>query len=130
MKKTAIAITIVLTIFLTTAVLAGDPPASRTINTPVVVENLLTGLNSGNTGLMTSSAYYLGELKSSDAVLPLMKMFHSCENTETRLAAALSLLKIGDERGIKTLQYAAKYDDNQRIKEMCKKFYNYYATEK
>ncbi len=62
--------------------------------------NYLTGLNSDNQGLKVSSAYFLGNMKSSKAVIPLMKMFRNEKNDGAKLVAAWSLLKIGDSRGV------------------------------
>ena len=62
--------------------------------------NYLTGLNSHNQGLKVSSAYFLGNMKSSRAVIPLMKMFRNEKNDGAKLVAAWSLLKIGDSRGV------------------------------
>jgi hypothetical protein len=62
--------------------------------------NYLAGLNSNNNGLKVSSAYFLGNMKSHKAVIPLMKMFRNEKNDGAKLIAAWSLLKIGDSRGV------------------------------
>jgi hypothetical protein len=78
--------------------------ADKEISTPSKYEaieaNYLAGLNSGNHGLEVSSAYFLGNIKSSKAVIPLMKMFRDEKNDGAKLVAAWSLLKIGDARGV------------------------------
>jgi hypothetical protein len=78
--------------------------ADKEISTPSKYEaieaNYLTGLNSDNQGLKVSSAYFLGNMKSSRAVIPLMKMFRNEKNNGAKLVAAWSLLKIGDARGV------------------------------
>ncbi len=78
--------------------------ADKEISTPSKYEaieaNYLTGLNSDNQGLKVSSAYFLGNMKSSRAVIPLMKMFRNEKNNGAKLVAAWSLLKIGDSRGV------------------------------
>jgi len=78
--------------------------ADKEISTPSKYEaieaNYLTGLNSDNQGLKVSSAYFLGNIKSSRAVIPLMKMFRTEKNNGAKLVAAWSLLKIGDSRGV------------------------------
>ena len=65
-----------------------------------VEANYLAGLNSDNHGLKVSSAYFLGDMKSHKAVIPLMKMFRNEKNDGAKLVAAWSLLKIGDSRGV------------------------------
>jgi hypothetical protein len=78
--------------------------ADKEISTPSKYEaieaNYLTGLNSDNQGLKVSSAYFLGNMKSNKAVIPLMKMFRNEKNNGAKLVAAWSLLKIGDARGV------------------------------
>ena len=54
-------------------------------NTSVIEANLLAGLDSGNKGLSVSSAYYLGEMRSRTAVIPLMHQLRSSKNVELRL---------------------------------------------
>ena len=66
----------------------------------------MNGINSGNQGLRMSSAYFLGEFKCDEAVIPLMKILKSDDNEESRIMSALSLLKIGDSRGIFAIKQA------------------------
>ena len=88
--------------------------------------NLVNGISSDNLGLKVSSANLAGEVKSKLSVIPLMKMFRIEKNNKARTAAALSLLKIGDARGIKVIEYASRFDDDSYVKSMCKMFYSYY----
>ena len=61
-----------------TFIIAAEPvKEQRTINQNLAVQNLLIGLESNNAGLTSSSAYYLGELNSTEAVIPLMKILYS-----------------------------------------------------
>lgn len=92
-------------------------------------KTLLSAIESENLGLSISSIQLLGELNSNDAVIPLMKILHNCENEESRIAASLSLYKIGDKRGIFALKMAAKYDNSKRVRKMCNNFYTQYLLE-
>ncbi len=96
------------------------------MNKKNVDKNYLVGIKSDNEGLRVSSAYYLGERKSSSAVIPLMKMLHSDKSPEARIMAALSLFKIGDARGIYAIKQEIKYDKSDRVSNMCKIFYQMY----
>jgi hypothetical protein len=64
-----------------------------------VESNYLKGLNSDVHNLRLCCAYFLGEMKSQKAMIPLMEMFRS-EKNDAKLVAAWSLLKIGDPRGV------------------------------
>ena len=81
--------------------------------------NLLEGVKSDNLGLKVSAAYFLGERKSQKSVIPLMKILREDKSPEARIMAALSLFKIGDERGLFAVKQAIKFDDNDQVKKMC-----------
>ena len=89
--------------------------------------NLLNGVASGNHGLKVSSVHQLGEIKSSKAVIPLMKILHNEKDEAARITAALALYKIGDARGIYAVKQAAKYDKSERVRKICAKVYSEYA---
>ncbi|MCF8261736.1 MAG: HEAT repeat domain-containing protein [Melioribacteraceae bacterium] len=121
-------ITAIFVLFLTTSLFAGggilESPVEKSKQNYAQVEaNLLAGLNSGNKGLSNSCAYYLGEIKSDKAVIPLMAKLRSGDECCDRIMAALSLSKIKDERGLYLLKQMAKFEDNERVRSMCEKFY-------
>jgi HEAT repeat protein len=108
------------------SVLADNPPSStEKMKNAVVEENLLVGLESGNAGLQVSCAYFLGEIQSDKAVIPLMRILHNEKDDRVRVAVALALMKIGDGRGIKAIKYAVQYDESEYVRNFCKKFYCY-----
>jgi HEAT repeat protein len=90
-------------------------------------QNLLRGLDSDNLGLIEGSANMLGELKSSKAVIPLMKLLRDGEQESTRIVAALALCQIGDERGLYAVKRATQFDGSERVAQRCAWFYNSYA---
>ena len=96
------------------------------------IENLTLGLSSANSGLRISSALVLGQLidarflneeKTNATILPLMSMLNKGNSDEERIAAALALYKIGDNRGIYNLKNSAKFDESKRVKDICYKLY-------
>ena len=91
------------------------------------IASLLIGLNSDNIGLKSSSAYMLGELKVSSAVVALMKVLHNDENVEVRISAALALYKIGTPMAIYAVKQAIRFDDSMRVRKLAQKFYYDYA---
>lgn len=105
--------------------------ADKEISTPSKYEsieaNYLTGLNSDNQGLKVSSAYFLGNMKSSKAVIPLMKMFRNEKNDGARLVAAWSLLKIGDSRGVFLVKRESEIGNNNSINTMLHQLYEDYC---
>ncbi|MGB5849469.1 MAG: hypothetical protein WBH40_13330 [Ignavibacteriaceae bacterium] len=124
MKSGAILLLLLFFVFVSYGAAAEPVKEKRTINRDLAIQNLLIGLDSYNTGLTSSSAFYLGELSSTEAVIPLMKMLRNSEREELRISAALALLKIGDARGIYAIKRAIVFDESKRVSDMCEKFYN------
>jgi len=94
-----------------------------------IEKNLLVGLNTGNEGLKFSCAYYLGEIKSTKAIIPLMRLFHNGDSDEMKIIAALSLCKIKSERGIFAVQRGITFEDSDRVRRMCEILYNGYLID-
>lgn len=92
------------------------------------VVSLLEGVKSENSGLRAGSAYLLGEFQAEDAVLPLMDLFNTSTVRGERIAAALALTKIGDSRGVKVIEFAAKHDADPIVRDLCEKFYKSLMT--
>ncbi len=76
-----------------------------------IESNYLKGLGSENPSLKVSCAYFLGELKSEKALIPLMDLFHNSKNDGARLIAAWSLLKIGNPRGVNLVKRAIEMNE-------------------
>ncbi len=91
-----------------------------------VKKNLLLGMKSENLGLQSCAAYMLGEFCCDEAVVPLLKILHNSPYEEMRIMAALSLYKIGDSRGIFAIRQAIKFDESNRVRKLCDKFYRAY----
>ncbi len=89
----------------------------------LTTQSLLQGIESDNFGLKVSSAQRMGELQISEGLIPLMKMLRDDNDERARIAAALALMKIGDARGLFAVKQAAKFDDSERVRTMCGKFY-------
>ena len=105
--------------------------ADKEISTPSKYEaieaNYLTGINSDNQGLKVSSAYFLGNMKSIRAVIPLMKMFRNEKNNGAKLVAAWSLLKIGDSRGVFLVKRESELGNCDSINCMLHQLYEDYC---
>jgi len=118
-------------LFLVTSIYPQDSiKVLKRLNDESVDQNYLKGVKADNLGLKISASYYLGERKSSKAVIPLMSILKSDKSPEARVMAALSLFKIGDERGLYAVKQAVKFDDNEWVRKMCNIFYQMYLTNK
>ena len=90
------------------------------------IKSLLQGLQSDNLGLQAGCTYMLGELCCGKSVIVLMDILHNNPSEELRILAALSLYKIRDSRGIFAIKQEMKFDESERVKRMCEKFYRAY----
>jgi hypothetical protein len=91
------------------------------------VQNLLIGLASENDGLRRSCAFILGEIRSDEAVIPLMRALKSGTDEQTQIIAALSLCKIGDARGVFAVKQEARFSDSKKVRNSCSWFYDQYV---
>ncbi len=91
------------------------------------VQSLLTTLRVGDEAQKEQAAYTRGELGSSEAVIPLMRMLHQNESEEGRIVAALALCRIGDPIGSFAVKRAVEFDGSKKVQERCAWFYNEYV---
>jgi len=92
-------------------------------------QNLLAGIKSGNIGLQTSCAYFLGEMKSDRALIPLLKLVKNGATEEARIIAALSLYKIESKIGMYSLKYLAETDESELAKRVFDIIYKKYVSD-
>ena len=93
-------------------------------------QNLLAGIKSGNLGLQTSSAYFLGEMKSDLALIPLLRLVQNGETEEARIIAALSLYKIESNIGMYRLKHLAETDESELARKVFARIYQKYVVDK
>jgi len=127
--KPTLTILLLIIITITTADISAKPKVKAKI-TDNTVASLMEGLNSENIGLKSSSAYMIGELKLSKALIPLLKVLHEDENEEMRIAAALALYKIGSPIAIQAVKQSIRFDDSERVSKLCANFYSEYLKSK
>jgi len=119
---------ILLTFSIFSSTYAGVKELEKNYN--IIEQNLIIGVESENQGLRLSAAYFLGEIKSKNGVIPLMRMLKTSSCEEERIIAALSLAKIKSEKGIFAVKQRIEFDDSERVKRLCKIFYYNHIFEK
>lgn len=93
----------------------------------MIENNYLRGLSSDNLGVRKSAAFFLGEMKSSKAVVPLMNILKTEKDEPLRIIAAWSLIKIGDFRGINLVKHVSENCDCHSVKCLCDFFYTHHS---
>lgn len=127
--KLTLTILLLIIIAITTTDISAKPKVKAKI-TDNTVASLMEGLNSENLGLKSSSAYMIGELQLSKALIPLLKILHEDENEEMRIAAALALYKIGSPIAIQAVKQSIRFDDSERVSKLCANFYYEFSRNK
>jgi hypothetical protein len=67
----------------------------------------------------------LGEIKSSKAVIPLMRVLKQCDNFKLKTAAAWALCNIGDDRGTYAVKLEVKFSDCDKTRLVCAWYYEH-----
>ncbi len=91
--------------------------------------NMLAGIKSDNTGLQTSCAYFLGEMKSDKSLIHLIKLARSGNTEESRIIAGLSLYKIESDIGMYLLKGFRESDDSEKVRRSFDKIYKKYISD-
>lgn len=94
----------------------------------VIEDNLLEGVKSSNVGLQTSCAYFLGEMKSDLALIPLLRLARNGKSEEARIIAGLSLYKIESHIGLHILKGRAKNDESELVRNSFDRLYKKYVS--
>lgn len=114
-------------IFVPFANAKNNEPVAISSDRDMIIENLLIGLQSNNLGLRTSSAYILGELNTTKAVIPLLRILHQSDVESERIMAAISLYKIGTGISIFALKQSGRLDNSERVRKVCTYLYKDYV---
>ncbi|MFH0734841.1 MAG: HEAT repeat domain-containing protein [bacterium] len=124
--KNQVIYTVVFLLIISFSITSAHPftAAKRNAN---IETNLIKNLDSEIEGLKVSSIQVLGDLKLESSVIPLQQILNNDKNESARIAAALSLYKIGDLRGIFTIKQTIRFDESKRVREICKNIYNQYT---
>ena len=123
-----LALTVLLLVLSSTA-FAGDDKSEADVKESTIA-SLMEGLTSDNLRLKSSCAYMLGELKVTEAIIPLMRILHNDVNEELRISAALALYKIGTPISMYVVKHAGRFDESARVNKLAQNFYAEYLREK
>ena len=123
MKNSIVLLALLLVIVCAVPAMARQSVLPPDANKPLIEDNLFIGMASDNLGLQRGCALMLGEIVSDRAVVPLMAVLHNSSDENLRVAAAWSLCKIGDARGVYAVKMAVKYDESAKVQTTCAWYY-------
>ncbi|HOJ08222.1 MAG: HEAT repeat domain-containing protein [Ignavibacteriota bacterium] len=126
--KSLSAILLLLIVFAGSISAQVDDQANKVISKKTI-ESLIQGLEIDNDGLQSSCAYWLGEYKITEAVVPLQKLLSQDESEAVRISAALALFKLGTPIAIHSLKGAIRFDESERVRRFSSIFYSAYLDQ-
>ncbi len=128
MKQTTMMFALALLLGAVAVATAQESVLPATADKAAIEKNLLIGLNSENQGLSKSCALMLGKIRSSKAVIPLMKVLHTNPDADARAAAAYALCRIGSSVGTYAVKMAVRFDEDPQVRLRCAWFYETYVA--
>jgi len=126
-KSIISSIVFIVLLFTTTAFSQGSKLSDDELKHQIVCKNPLKGLQSADEDIRLDCAFALGKSKCDKAVIPLMKLLREDPSEAVRIVAAQSLIEIGDARGVFLVGRSAKFNDSERVRNLCDKFYSYHS---
>ena len=143
LKKNRLVLVPILILILSSALSAREPakPAKNVVSSynnftvftedrlSLIEDNLLTGIKSKNSGLQTSCAYFLGEMKSSKAMISLLRLARNGATEEARIIAGLSLYKIHSNIGLYQLKGLSERDESELVRKVFDRLYKKYVSD-
>jgi HEAT repeat protein len=129
MKKGTVLLTVAVILTLAVPAMALDYVLPQNANKPLIEENLICGLRTDNQSVQRSCILILGQIQSERAVIPLMSILHNSPEENLRLAAAWSLCRIGDARGVYAVKMAVKFDESSKVRVTSAWYYEQYVKQ-
>ncbi|MFC2084686.1 HEAT repeat domain-containing protein [Bacteroidota bacterium] len=87
--------------------------------TDFAIENLKRCINSENDGVRRWGVYFAGYYKVEETVIPLLSVLDNDNDENIRVLAALSLYRIGDNRGLFAIKRTIIFDESEKVKRFC-----------
>jgi hypothetical protein len=92
----------------------------------LAVRNLKLTLKGDNDNLKESAMEVVKELKQaypqarlSGTIIPLMQILRTHADNGMRILAALTLMELGDERGLYAIKEASRFDSSSFVRHIC-----------
>jgi hypothetical protein len=82
-------------------------------------KNYIHALSCECDGVRISAAEFLGRYQMTESVTPLIEMLHKDKSEQARKAAALSLIMLNVEEGVKAVEEASLYDGSDKVTAFC-----------
>jgi HEAT repeat protein len=90
------------------------------------LKNLISGIQSENTGVQRSSIYFAGKYRIAEVENVLVEKLKKEEDASTRILISLVLYEMGSEEGLLAVHQLAQNDDSERVRRMATHIYNQY----
>ena len=118
MKKQFVVSALLILSFSVTAF--ASSPVSSSVNWQKAEQNYIASLYSDNVGVRTSAAGFIGEYRLKGATQDLITILQTDKVERNRMAAAKSLVQIGEQDAIDAVKEAVIYDGSTTVSQYCK----------
>jgi hypothetical protein len=99
---------------------ASSPASSSSVDWQKAEQNYKASLYSENVGVRHSAAGFIGEYRLKGATQDLITILQTDKVERNRMAAAKSLVRIGDQEAIEAVKEAVMYDGSTTVAQYCK----------
>ncbi len=118
MKKQFVVSALLILSFSVTAF--ASSPVSSSVNWQKAEQNYIASLYSDNVGVRTSAAGFIGEYRLKGATQDLITILQTDKVERNRMAAAKSLVQIGEKDAMEAVKEAVIYDGSTTVAQYCK----------
>ena len=98
---------------------ASEPTYQASVDWKKAEINYLNALSSENQGVRLSAANHVALYRLTSANEKLVEVLKNDRVASVRMAAALALITIGDQKGVNAVEEAASSDQNETVAKFC-----------
>lgn len=107
---------------------AQDYTHTRYFKEKLYLQNLVTGIQSENTGLRRSAIYLAGKYRVAETNETLIKAMKAEIDPSTRILIALALYNIGETSGMEAILSFSHVEKDAKVKRMLTSLYDEYRN--
>lgn len=107
---------------------AQEQTQSRYFKEKLYLQNLITGIQSENTGLRRSAIYLAGKYRIAEVNSVLIEAMKAEIDPSTRILIALSLYNIGEVSGMEAILNFSHIEKDAKVKRMLTSLYQEYNS--
>ncbi|MCC6551062.1 MAG: HEAT repeat domain-containing protein [Ignavibacteriaceae bacterium] len=121
-------VTVLVLLFQVGFIQAQESTQSRYFKEKLYLQNLITGIQSENTGLRRSAIYLAGKYRLTEVNEALIEAMKTEIDPSTRILIALALYNIGETSGMEAILNFSHVEKDAKVKRMLTSLYDEYRS--